>query len=156
MELEIVSTSRAHGGEQIVARHPSRATATDMTFSIYLPPREHGARLPVLWYLSGLTCTHANVTDKGEYRRACAEHGLVFVAPDTSPRGDGVADDREGAYDFGLGAGFYVDATQSPYSANYRMRSYITDELPALVAAHFPVDLAVRLCPGTRWAVMAR
>ena len=148
MELEIVSTSRAHGGEQIVARHPSRATATDMTFSIYLPPRAEGVRLPVVWYLSGLTCTHANVTDKGEYRRACAEHGLVFVAPDTSPRGDGVPDDPEGAYDFGLGAGFYVDATLSPYSANYRMQSYIADELPALVAAHFPVDLGRQALSG--------
>jgi S-formylglutathione hydrolase len=95
----------------------------------------------VVWYLSGLTCTHANVTDKGEYRRACAELGLVFVAPDTSPRGEGVPDDPSGAYDFGLGAGFYVDATQPPYAGHYRMWSYVADELPALVARHFPVDL---------------
>jgi len=114
-----------------------------MTFSVFLPPQAvSGARLPVLLYLSGLTCTHANVTDKGEYRRACAEHGIVFVAPDTSPRGDGVADDPQGAYDFGLGAGFYVNATQEPFARHYRMWDYIADELPALLERHFPVDLA--------------
>ena len=114
-----------------------------MTFSVFLPPQAvSGARLPVLLYLSGLTCTHANVTDKGEYRRACAEHGIVFVAPDTSPRGDGVADDPQGAYDFGLGAGFYVNATQAPFARHYRMWDYIADELPALLERHFPVDIA--------------
>jgi S-formylglutathione hydrolase len=92
--------------------------------------------------LSGLTCTHANVTEKGEYRRACAELGLIFVAPDTSPRGDGVPDDPAGAYDFGLGAGFYVDATQPPFDRHYRMYSYITQELPDVVAAAFPIDRA--------------
>jgi len=113
-----------------------------MTFSIFLAPQaDEGGKLPVLWYLSGLTCTHANVTEKGEYRAACAEHGLIFVAPDTSPRGEGVPDDPAGAYDFGLGAGFYVDATQEPYAANYRMWRYVTEELPALVAAEFPVDM---------------
>jgi S-formylglutathione hydrolase len=91
--------------------------------------------------LSGLTCTHANVTEKGEYRKACAELGLIFVAPDTSPRGEGVPGDPAGAYDFGLGAGFYVDATQPPFSRNYRMWSYLTKELPELIAAHFPADL---------------
>ncbi len=111
-----------------------------MTFSVYVPPHAPGARLPVLWYLSGLTCTHANVTDKGEYRAACAEAGVIFVAPDTSPRGDNVPDDD--AYDFGKGAGFYVDATQEPWSGNFRMRSYIEEELPALIAAEFPVDMA--------------
>src|SRR5438067_10751814 len=106
-----------------------------MTFSIFLPPQaEGGGRLPGVWYLSGLTCTHANVTDKGEYRRACAELGLIFIAPDTSPRGEGVADDPAGAYDFGLGAGFYVDATEEPYARNYRMASYVSKELPELVA----------------------
>lgn len=137
---EIVSTSRSHGGVQGVHRHASRATGTDMTFSVFVPPHRPGDRLPVVWYLSGLTCTHANVTDKGEYRRACAELGLVFVAPDTSPRGEGVPDDPDGAYDFGLGAGFYVDATQAPWAANYRMWSYVTEELPALIAETFPVD----------------
>jgi S-formylglutathione hydrolase len=94
----------------------------------------------VVWYLSGLTCTHANVTDKGEFRRACAELGLIFVAPDTSPRGEGVPDDPAAAYDFGLGAGFYVDATEEPFARNYRMWTYITQELPELVAANFPID----------------
>src|SRR3954469_18125465 len=106
---------RAHGGAQHVVRHASRSTGTDMTFSVFVPPKaEAGASCPVVWYLSGLTCTHANVTDKGEYRRACAELGLIFVAPDTSPRGPDVADDE--AYDFGQGAGFYVDATQAPWA----------------------------------------
>jgi S-formylglutathione hydrolase len=111
-----------------------------MAFSIFLPAETDGGRkLPVVWYLSGLTCTHANVTEKGEYRAACAEHGLIFVAPDTSPRGDDVPD-AEG-YDFGKGAGFYVDATEAPWATNYRMWSYVTEELPALVGAEFPIDL---------------
>ncbi|WP_257540549.1 S-formylglutathione hydrolase [Sphingobium sp. CFD-1] len=138
--METLSTSHAHGGVQGVYRHASLATGTDMTFSVFVPPHAEGARLPVVWYLSGLTCTHANVTEKGEYRRACAELGLIFVAPDTSPRGEGVADDPQGAYDFGLGAGFYVDATQPPFAAHYRMWTYVTEELPALVGAHFPAD----------------
>jgi S-formylglutathione hydrolase len=138
--MEIVSENVSHGGRQLVIRHASAATATDMTFSIFLPPQaEGGGKLPVVWYLSGLTCTHANVTEKGEYRAACAELGLIFVAPDTSPRGDDVAD-AEG-YDFGQGAGFYVDATEQPWATNYRMWSYVTEDLPALVAAEFPADI---------------
>ena len=147
-EVETVSTSTAFGGTQGVYHHRSEVTGTDMTFSVYIPPHETGERLPVLWYLSGLSCTHANVTEKGEYRRACAEHGLIFVAPDTSPRGEHVADDPVGAYDFGLGAGFYVDATQVPFAANYRMWSYVTKELPALIAAGFPADLARQSITG--------
>jgi S-formylglutathione hydrolase len=140
--MEIVSENKAHGGRQLVVRHASSATSTDMTFSIYLPPQtEKGGKLPVVWYLSGLTCTHANVTEKGEYRAACAELGLIFVAPDTSPRGEGVPDDPAGAYDLGLGAGFYVDATEEPWAAHYRMWTYITEELPELVTAEFPVDV---------------
>jgi S-formylglutathione hydrolase len=140
MTVEIVSESKSHGGRQLVVRHSSDACRCDMTFSIFLPPQaERGERLPVVWHLSGLTCTHANVTEKGEYRAACAELGLIFVAPDTSPRGDDVPD-AEG-YDFGKGAGFYVDATEEPWSRNYRMWSYVTEELPALVGAEFPVDL---------------
>ena len=139
--METVSTSKAFGGIQGVYRHASTATGTDMTFAVYVPPHAEGARLPVLWFLSGLTCTHANVMDKGEYRRACAEHGVILIAPDTSPRGDDVPDDD--AYDFGKGAGFYVDATEQPWAANFRMRSYVEDELPALIAAEFPVaDMA--------------
>jgi S-formylglutathione hydrolase len=112
-----------------------------MTFSVFVPPHQPGTKLPVVWYLSGLTCTHANVTEKGEFRAACAELGLIFVAPDTSPRGEGVPDDPAGAYDFGLGAGFYVDATQAPFDRHYRMWSYVTEELPALIAENFPVDM---------------
>jgi S-formylglutathione hydrolase len=138
--METVSTAKAYGGTQGVYRHASSATGTDMTFAVYVPEHAPGTKLPVVWYLSGLTCTHANVMDKGEYRRACAELGLIFVAPDTSPRGEGVPDDAEGAYDFGLGAGFYIDATEEPFAKNYRMWSYVTEELPALVAANFPVD----------------
>jgi S-formylglutathione hydrolase len=141
MSLETVSLNKSHEGVQGVYRHASRKTGTVMTFSVYVPPHQAGARLPVVWYLSGLTCTHANVTEKGEYRRACAELGLIFIAPDTSPRGEGVPGDPSGAYDFGLGAGFYVDATQLPFATNYRMWSYVTEELPELVAAEFPADL---------------
>ncbi|WP_341207623.1 S-formylglutathione hydrolase [uncultured Sphingomonas sp.] len=137
--MQTVSTARAHGGTQGVYRHRSTATGTDMTFSVYVPDHASGATLPVVWYLSGLTCTHANVTDKGEYRRACAEHGLIFVAPDTSPRGDDVPD--EDAWDFGKGAGFYVDATEAPWATHYRMWSYVTAELPALIGAEFPADM---------------
>lgn len=140
--METVSTAKAFGGTQGVYRHASSETGTEMTFSVYVPPHEPGVRLPVVWYLSGLTCTHANVTEKGEFRAACAELGLIFVAPDTSPRGEGVADDPEGAWDFGLGAGFYVDATQPPFASHYRMWSYVTQELPALIAAHFPADMS--------------
>jgi S-formylglutathione hydrolase len=141
MSLETVSLNKSHEGVQGVYRHASRKTGTAMTFSVYVPPHPAGARLPVVWYLSGLTCTHANVTEKGEYRRACAELGLIFVAPDTSPRGEGVPGDPSGAYDFGLGAGFYVDATQLPFATNYRMWSYVTEELPELIATEFPADL---------------
>jgi S-formylglutathione hydrolase len=138
--MEIVNEAKAHGGRQLVVRHASSATSTDMTFSIFLPPQAGAAtKLPVVWYLSGLTCTHANVTEKGEYRAACAELGLVFVAPDTSPRGEDVPDADE--WDFGKGAGFYVDAMQAPWSKHFRMWSYLTDELPDLVAAEFPVDM---------------
>ena len=148
MGLDTVSTTKAFGGTQGVYRHASSATGTDMTFSVFVPPHADGAKLPVVWYLSGLTCTHANVTDKGEYRSACAELGLILVAPDTSPRGEGVPDDPAGAYDFGLGAGFYVDATEAPYAANYRMWSYVTEELPALIAAEFPADMGAQAIMG--------
>jgi S-formylglutathione hydrolase len=138
--MEQVSANRAHGGTQGVYSHASEATGTPMTFSVFVPDHAAGAKLPVLWYLSGLTCTHANVTEKGEFRAACAEHGVIFVAPDTSPRGDEVPDDE--GYDFGKGAGFYVDATQAPWTTHFRMRSYIEQELPALIAAEFPADMA--------------
>lgn len=133
--MEQVSTNRSYGGTQGVYTHDSRETGTPMTFSVFVPDHAPGVKLPVLWYLSGLTCTHANVTEKGEYRAACAKHGIIFVAPDTSPRGDAVPD-AEG-YDFGKGAGFYVDAAEEPWATNYRMSSYIETELPALVASEF-------------------
>jgi S-formylglutathione hydrolase len=149
VSLSIVSEAKSHGGRQIVVRHASAATATDMIFSIFLPPQaEKGAKLPVVWYLSGLTCTHANVTEKGEFRAACAELGLIFVAPDTSPRGNGVPTAPEGQWDFGLGAGFYVDATEAPWATNYRMWSYVTDELPRLVGDEFPADLGRQAITG--------
>lgn len=140
MALEVVSTARSFGGVQGVYRHDSRETGTPMTFSVFVPPQAERGPRPVVWYLSGLTCTHANVTEKGQFQRACAELGLILVAPDTSPRGEGVPDDP--AYDFGQGAGFYVDATREPWAANFRMESYIVSELPELVAAEFPVDMA--------------
>ena len=147
MTLETLSAIRSFGGVQGVYRHASRETGTAMTFAVYLPPQaEAGDPLPVLWYLSGLTCTHANVMEKGGYRRVCAELGLILVAPDTSPRGEDVADDP--GYDFGQGAGFYVDATQEPYAAHYRMASYVTEELPALVAENFPADPARQAITG--------
>jgi S-formylglutathione hydrolase len=138
--MQTVSVNRSHGGTQGVYRHASRETRTDMTFSVFVPSHREGERFPVVTYLSGLTCTHANVTEKGEFRTACAELGLIFVAPDTSPRGDGVPGDAQNAYDFGLGAGFYVDATQAPFDKHYRMWSYVSDELPKLIAEQFPVD----------------
>ncbi|MBW8854956.1 MAG: S-formylglutathione hydrolase, partial [Bradyrhizobium sp.] len=124
MTIQTVSTNTSYGGVQGVYRHASQATGTDMVFSVYVPPHAQGAKLPVVWYLSGLTCTHANVTEKGEFRKACAELGLIFVAPDTSPRGPDVPGDASNAYDFGFGACFYVDATEAPFSRNYRMWSY--------------------------------
>lgn len=141
MSMETLSTNKAHGGVQGVYKHHSTATGTDMTFAVFVPEHAPGAKLPVLFYLSGLTCTHANVMEKGEYRQACAKHGIIFVAPDTSPRGDGVPDDPDGAYDFGLGAGFYVNATQEPWAEHYRMRGYVEQELPHLIDTHFPADM---------------
>lgn len=140
--LTTLSTNVSHNGVQGVYSHASAVTGTPMTFSVFVPGHAPGATLPVVWYLSGLTCTHANVTEKGEYRAACAELGLIFVAPDTSPRGEDVPDDPDGAYDFGLGAGFYVDATLPPFDRHYSMRSYIEQELPNLIAANFPADMA--------------
>jgi S-formylglutathione hydrolase len=142
MTIETVSLNRSHGGVQGVYKHNSRETGTGMTFSVYVPPQQDAAKLPVVWYLSGLTCTHANVTEKGEFRRACAELGLIFVAPDTSPRGEGVPGDPASAYDFGLGAGFYVDASREPFAPHYRMWSYVTEELPGVIAEHFPADMS--------------
>jgi len=138
--MDQISANRSHGGTQGVFTHQSSATGTPMTFSVFVPDHAPDETLPVVWYLSGLTCTHANVTEKGEYRAACAEHSLIFVAPDTSPRGEAVPDSE--GYDFGQGAGFYIDATEQPWARNFRMWSYVTEELPALIAAEFPADMA--------------
>jgi len=141
MTIETKSLARSHGGTQGVYTHNSRTCHCPMTFAVFVPPHEPGAKLPVLWYLSGLTCTHANVMEKGEYREAAARHGVIIVCPDTSPRGDGVADDPNN-WKLGCGAGFYVDATEAPWASNYAMYSYVTEELPALVAANFPADMS--------------
>ena len=145
--MEIVSENKSHGGRQVVAKHRSSATSTEMSFSIFLPPQaESGGKLPIVWYLSGLTCSPMNVTEKGEYRAACAEFGLIFVAPDTSPRGDDVADVED--YDFGKGAGFYVDAIEEPWAKHFRMWTYVAEELPTLIAEEFPVDVERQAITG--------
>ena len=137
--MEQVSESKCHGGMQQVWRHDSSATGTPMTFAIFIPEHAPGDKLPVLWFLAGLTCTHENAMVKCEYKQAASEHGVIVVCPDTSPRGDEVPDSED--YDFGKGAGFYVDATQSPWAEHFQMRRYIEDELPTLVAENFPVDM---------------
>ena len=139
--MKVISENKSFGGVQGVYSHASAATGTEMTFAVYVPPQAAEAPCPVVWYLSGLTCTHANVMDKGEYRRAAAELGLIMVCPDTSPRGDDVADEPAN-WQMGKGAGFYLDATEAPWATHYRMYSYVTEELPALVAANFPVDMS--------------
>ena len=141
MSFEIVSQSRCFGGTQFVYRHVSQETGTPMRLAAYVPPQAAKGKVPVVWFLSGLTCTEENFTVKAGAQRAASELGLILVAPDTSPRGEGVPDDPEGAYDFGLGAGFYVDATQEPWAKHYRMRSYLERELPSLVAQHLPADM---------------
>ena len=136
--METVSTNISHGGTQGVYTHQSSTCNCEMKFSVFVPPQAATQKCPVLYYLSGLTCTHANVTEKGEFRAAAAKHGVIIVCPDTSPRGDDVAD--EDVYFFGSGAGFYVDATEAPFSKHYSMYSYIVDELPALIAEKFNAD----------------
>lgn len=138
--MRTVSEARSHGGIQGVYAHASEACNCEMTFAVFTPPQVIERPCPVVWYLSGLTCTHQNVMDKGEYRRMAAELGLIVVCPDTSPRGDDVPDEPDN-WQFGKGAGFYVDATAAPFDRNYRMYSYVTEELPALIAANFPADM---------------
>ena len=139
MNFETLSTTRCFDGELKRIRHRADTLDCDMTFSIYLPPQvAQGEERPVLYWLSGLTCTDLNFIEKAGAQRLAAELGLILVAPDTSPRGPDVPDDPEGAWDFGLGAGFYVNATQAPWSKNYHMYNYVVHELPALVEANFP------------------
>ncbi|MCO4316994.1 S-formylglutathione hydrolase [Phyllobacterium sp. 21LDTY02-6] len=138
--METLSLARSFAGTQGVYRHRSEACQCDMTFAVFLPPQAKQGSVPALWYLSGLTCTHQNVMDKGEYRQAAAELGIAIICPDTSPRGETVPDEKDN-WQFGSGAGFYLDATQQPWAANYNMESYVAAELPALIAENFPLDM---------------
>ncbi|OBY25421.1 S-formylglutathione hydrolase [Leisingera sp. JC1] len=137
--METVSENRAFGGTQGVYKHASTATGGDMTFGLFLPEEAKDGPVPVLWYLSGLTCTHENAMTKAGAQAWCAEQGIAIVFPDTSPRGEGVADDD--AYDLGQGAGFYVNATQQPWAPHFRMWDYVAEELPALLGENFAIDL---------------
>ncbi|MFV0382496.1 S-formylglutathione hydrolase [Paracoccus sp. (in: a-proteobacteria)] len=138
MALETLSENRSFGGTQGVYRHKSTATGTDMTFGLFLPEEAQHGHVPVLWYLSGLTCTHENAMTKAGAQEWCAEAGIAMVFPDTSPRGDDVADDE--AYDLGQGAGFYVNATQTPWKPHFRMWDYVVEELPDLITRNFAID----------------
>jgi S-formylglutathione hydrolase len=135
--MDVVSQNRCFGGVQMVCTHPSEACGVDMTFAVYLPPQADEGPVPALWYLSGLTCTHENAMTKGGFQEHAAEHGVAVIFPDTSPRGDGVADDE--AYDLGQGAGFYVNATRAPWSAHFQMYDYVVSELRRLVLANLPI-----------------
>ena len=138
--IEQVGANQSFGGQQLRYKHQSSVLNCEMTFSIYLPPQAKKGPVPVLYWLSGLTCNDENFVQKAGAQQHAAEHGIAIVCPDTSPRGDGVADDPEAAYDMGLGAGFYVNATQRPWAEHYQMYSYILDELPALINGEFPVE----------------
>jgi len=138
--MQTVSKTACFGGEQGYYSHRSDVLDCDMRFSVFLPPQAKSSNCPVVWYLSGLTCTEDNATVKAGFQRTAAELGLIIICPDTSPRGDHVPDDD--AYDYGKGAGFYLNATEAPWKDNFRMYDYITKELPALVAEQFPVDMA--------------
>jgi S-formylglutathione hydrolase len=138
--MNILSQNTAFGGMQGVFSHQSEATGTEMTFAVFVPPQAIAEKRPVLWYLSGLTCTHANVMEKGEYRRMAAELGLIIVCPDTSPRGNDVPDELTN-WKMGKGAGMYLNATEKPWAEHYQMYSYITEELPALIAEQFRADM---------------
>ena len=137
--MEKISEIFSFGGIQSVYRHESVVNNCKMTFAIFTPPKIK--KPPVLWYLSGLTCSHLNVMEKGEYRQKAAELGMVMICPDTSPRGDQVPDEKDN-WQFGSGAGFYLDATEPPYKKNYNMYTYLTDELPKLVENNFDFDMS--------------
>lgn len=137
--MKMIAQNTAFGGVQGVFAHESIACKGEMTFAVYVPPQATDEPRPVLWYLSGLTCTHANVMEKGAYRRLASEFGIIVVCPDTSPRGQDVPDEPTN-WQMGKGAGFYLDATEEPWAEQYRMYTYITGELPALVGQHFPID----------------
>ena len=139
MTIENISNTKAFGGWHKQYTHFSTALNCTMRFAIYLPPQAEQQNVPVLYWLSGLTCTDENFMQKAGAQRIAAELGIAIVAPDTSPRGDNVADDKDGAYDFGLGAGFYLNATKPPFDQHYKMYDYVVSELPAIIEAHFPV-----------------
>lgn len=149
-KLRLLASHRLFDGAQERYRHNSESLNCEMNFSIYLPPQAFkagtGKKMPVIYWLSGLTCTDENFTVKAGAQRVAAEFGVVLVVPDTSPRGEGVAKALDDAYDLGLGAGFYVNATQAPWSRHYRMYDYIVDELPVLIEAHFPVSDRRSIC----------
>ena len=136
--MKTISENASFGGTQGVYSHRSDACDCEMTFAVYLPPQAVDGPVPVLWYLSGLTCTHENAMVKAGAQAWAAEHGIAVVFPDTSPRGEGVADDA--AYDLGQGAGFYVDATQEPWAPHFQMWTYITEELPKLIFRNFDLN----------------
>lgn len=143
MSLEQVSANAMFGGKQLKLKHKSKALKCDMIFSVYLPPQVGSVNVPVIYWLSGLTCTDDNFVQKAGAQQFAAEAGVAIVCPDTSPRGEGVPDDPAGAYDFGLGAGFYVNATQAPWSEHYHMYDYVTTELPqVLTKSDLPLDTA--------------
>ena len=136
----MIDSHRSHGGEQQRYRHRSETLGCNMVYSVFLPPQATDGPVPVLYYLSGLTCTDENFVAKAGAQQHAARHGIAIVAPDTSPRGDDVPDDPDGAWDFGSGAGFYVNATQAPWDQHYRMYDYVLEELPALINESMPVD----------------
>lgn len=140
MTLEAIGSTRCFDGEQLRFRHRSTVLGCDMQFSVYLPPQASRASVPAIYFLSGLTCTDENFMAKSGAQRYAAEHGVALIAPDTSPRGEEVPDDAEGAWDFGQGAGFYVNATQRPWSNHYHMHDYVQEELPAIIAGQLPID----------------
>ena len=142
MSTETVSSIACFGGRQFKLKHRSEVLGCEMTFSVYLPPQAAKGLVPTIWWLSGLTCTDDNFVQKAGAQRYAAEAGVAIVCPDTSPRGEGIPDDPDGAWDFGLGAGFYVNATEPPWSVNYRMYDYVVDELPRVLAAgNLPVNV---------------
>ncbi|MEQ9693163.1 S-formylglutathione hydrolase [Shimia sp. SDUM112013] len=144
--MEIVSENKAFGGTQGVYSHNSHSCGCEMTFGLFLPEEAKYGRVPVLWYLSGLTCTHENAMVKAGAQGWAAEHGIALVFPDTSPRGDAVADDA--AYDLGKGAGFYVDATETPWAPNYNMWTYVSEDLPSMLQEDFPLDMTRQAITG--------
>ncbi|MEM8499797.1 MAG: S-formylglutathione hydrolase [Pseudomonadota bacterium] len=138
--MEQISTNKIFDGEQRRYQHYSEVLNCDMQFAVYLPPQFKNASVPVLYWLSGLTCTDENFVQKAGAQQFAARYGIAIVCPDTSPRGEGVVDDEDAAYDFGLGAGFYVNATQAPWKEHYQMYDYVREELPALLSEDMGLD----------------